>query len=140
MTTSSASLQFQDIADAQQLIAQLEPQGLLHLQLGGSSLALPQPVTQLLREILLQTAHGQGVVVLPLNSELSSQEAAQHLHVSRQWLINEAEVGRVAYRKIGSHRRFQLQDILEFASTLERESLEARQILADESQRLGLDH
>lgn len=128
----------QDIATAQALIQQLEQKN-IQVRLGDQSLELPHNLTELFREMLLQTAKGNGVAVVPLNNELSSQEAAEYLCVSRQWLINQAESGRIAYRKVGAHRRFLLADVLFFAASLERESLEARQILADEAQRLGLD-
>jgi excisionase family DNA binding protein len=129
----------QEMAEAKQFIKQLEQHKNLRLQLGDSSFDLPENLTDLLKEILIQTVQGNRVAVLPLQNELSSIEAAAQLNVSRQWLINEAEAGRIRMRKIGSHRRFLLRDVLEFAATLEQESLEARQILAEEAQRLGLD-
>jgi excisionase family DNA binding protein len=128
----------QDIATAQALIQQFKQKN-VQVRFGDLSLELPDNLTDLFKEMLLQTAQGHGVAVVPLNNELSSQEAAEQLCVSRQWLINQAEAGQIAFRKVGSHRRFLLLDVLNFAASLERQSLEARQILADEAQRLGLD-
>lgn len=100
---------------------------------------IPAGVATLLTDILKQTANGQSLVVLPVDSELSSQEAADCLKVSRQYLVLEAEAGKVAFRKVGTHRRFTLSDVLAYGEELRRISLEARQELADESQRLELD-
>ena len=96
----------QEIAAAKQFIKQFEQHKNVQLQLGDSSIVLPQNLTDLLKEILIHTAQGNSVAVLPLQNELSSTEAAAQLNVSRQWLINEAEAGRIRMRKIGSHRRF----------------------------------
>jgi excisionase family DNA binding protein len=132
-----------DVEVAQSVLAQFEtlrakdPQ--LQLSLGKKAVVLPESIAQLFTEILLQTANGQAVSVQVLNSELSSQEAADYLGVSRQFLVNEAEAGQLPHRKVGSHRRFKLQDVLAYEGRLEAASLEARQALADEAQRLGLD-
>lgn len=133
----------QDIQVAQTLLEQLEtiqsknPD--LQLSLGKKTLPLPTGIARLLTEILLQTANGRIVTLQTLESELSSQEAADYLGVSRQYLVNEADARHIPHRKIGSHRRFHLQDILDYQVLMERASLEARQELADEGQRLGLD-
>jgi excisionase family DNA binding protein len=132
-----------DVEVAQSVLAQLEtlrskdPQ--LQLSLGEKAVVLPESLAKLFTEILLQTANGQAVSLQVLNSELSSQEAADYLGVSRQFLVNEAEEQKIPHRKVGSHRRFKLQDVLAYEGRLEAASLEARQALADEAQRLGLD-
>jgi excisionase family DNA binding protein len=133
----------QDIKVAQSVLAQLQtlrskdPE--LQLSLGKKPVVLPAHLARLVEEMLAQTANGQAVSLQTLKGELSSQEAADYLGVSRQFLVDEADAGKLPYRKIGSHRRFQLQDVLAYEQKLEAESLEARQALADEAQRLGLD-
>ena len=54
-------------------------------------------------------------------------------------MVNEADAGRIAFRKIGTHRRLAFSDVLEYQTRLQHESLEARQALADQAQELGLD-
>jgi excisionase family DNA binding protein len=73
-----------------------------------------------------------------MKHELTSQQAAEHLGVSRQFVEDEAEAGRLPYYKVDGHYQFQFQDVLAYKNKLEVESLEARKALADEAQRLGL--
>ena len=74
-----------------------------------------------------------------MKRELTSQEAAEHLGVSKHFVEEEAEAGQLFYNKVDGRYQFQFRDILSYGQKLEVESLEARQALADEAQRLGLD-
>ncbi len=47
--------------------------------------------------------------------------------------------GRIQYRRIGSHRRFEFEELLKYQHLTELESLAARQALTDQAQELGLD-
>jgi excisionase family DNA binding protein len=105
----------------------------------GQSITLPASLTKLLSQILEQTADGQALATVSADAELTSQETAQLLHVSRQHVVNEAEAGRLAHHKVGTHRRFRLEQVLEYQRAMLQTSLEARQALTDEAQRLGLD-
>jgi excisionase family DNA binding protein len=91
------------------------------------------------REILMNAANDKAMTIIPINAELTSQQAAEHLHVSRQFLVQEADAGRIPFHKVGTHRRFMLSNVLEYQLRMHRESLEARQALADQTQELGLD-
>jgi excisionase family DNA binding protein len=105
----------------------------------GHSFTLPASVTKLLTQILEQTADGQAIATLSADAELTSQETADLLHVSRQHVVNEAEAGRLPFLKVGTHRRFRLDQVLEYQHGMIQTSLEARQALADQAQALGLD-
>jgi excisionase family DNA binding protein len=105
----------------------------------GQSITLPASVTELLTQILEQTANGHAIATLSCDTELTSQETANLLHVSRQHVVNEAEAGRLPFLKVGTHRRFRLEQVLEYQRTMQQTSLEARQALADQAQLLGLD-
>ena len=105
----------------------------------GHSITLPASLTALLTQILEQTANGQAIATLSGDTELTSQETADLLHVSRQHVVNEAEAGRLPFFKVGTHRRFRLEQVLEYQRTMNQTSLEARQALADQAQLLGLD-
>jgi excisionase family DNA binding protein len=105
----------------------------------GQSVTLPASVTELLTQILEQTADGHAIATLSADAELTSQETADLLHVSRQHVVNEAEAGRLSFLKVGTHRRFRLDQVLEYQRAMLQTSLEARQALADQAQLLGLD-
>jgi excisionase family DNA binding protein len=105
----------------------------------GHSFTLPASITELLTQILEQTANGQAIATLSGDTELTSQETADLLHVSRQHVVNEAEARRLPFLKVGTHRRFRLEQVLEYQRAMNQTSLEARQALADQAQHLGLD-
>jgi len=80
------------------------------------------------------------VTVLPVHTELTTQKAAELLRVSRPHLIKLLEEGEISFRKVGTHRRVALEDVLEF----DRKDRERRVQIADElsreAQELGLDY
>lgn len=124
---------------SQAILTALPSAKTIELQLAGQRFALPDGLRGLFERLLTQTASGKASQVSVLEHELSSSEAAELLRVSRQFLVNEAEAGRIAYRKVGTHRRFALEAVLKYQAMTEQESLEARQALADQAQALGWD-
>jgi 3,4-dihydroxy 2-butanone 4-phosphate synthase/GTP cyclohydrolase II len=76
--------------------------------------ALPRPALQLLLEILAHIGRGAGVSILPTEVELTSQQAAELLQVSRPFLIKLLEEGRIPHRKVGTHRRILFSDIMAY--------------------------
>ena len=128
-----------DISEAKHILQALKPDTQLNVQLGGQDFTLPTGLVAMFREILNHAANGEAMTIIPVNADLTSQQAAEYLRLSRQFLVNEADAGRIAYRKIGTHRRFAFSDVLEYQNRLQHESLTARQALADQAQELGLD-
>ena len=129
-----------DISEAKHILQALQPDTReINVQLGGQDFTLPTGLVAMFREILNHAANGEAMTIIPVNADLTSQQAAEYLRLSRQFLVNEADAGRIAYRKIGTHRRFAFSDVLEYQSRLQHESLTARQALADQAQELGLD-
>ncbi len=129
-----------DIVQAKEILHALHPDlQTIKMELSGQKFTLPKGLVAMLRDILTSTAQGQAITILPNNTELTSQEAAEFLHVSRQFLVNEADAGRIECRRIGSHRRFTLQHVMKYQRLTEQESLAARQALTDQAQELGLD-
>jgi excisionase family DNA binding protein len=109
------------------------------VQIGGQQFFLPNGLRNQLEQLLLHTANGKASLVTAFAEELSSAQAAEYLRVSRQFLVNEADAGRIAFRKVGTHRRFALKDVLAYHAMTEQESLDARQALSDQAQALGWD-
>ena len=86
---------------------------------------LPPKLQQLLVQVLSHMEQGQAVTLLPQHQELSTQEAADLLGVSRQYLVRILEEGRLAFHRVGTHRRVYLDDLLAFRKERDRQRREA---------------
>ena len=98
----------------------------LRLQLGdGGVLLLPRPAVDLLRRALAEIAQGHAVTLTALDAELTTQQAANHLKVSRPHLIRLLEEGKIRFRRVGTHRRIRFGDLEAYRETVEEEGREA---------------
>ena len=105
---------------------------------GAETVDIPTPALSLLREILDHMAHGKGVAVTPLHAELTTREAANLLQVSRTHLVQLLDEARIPCRKVGSHRRVRVEDILAYRRETESRRREALDELTARDQELGL--
>lgn len=96
-------------------------------------LVLPRPVFDMLVGILEATAAGRGVQIMPFNAELTTQQAAEALNVSRPYLIGLLEAGEIEYRLVGRHRRVRFDKLMEYKA---RDDAKRRGV-ADELSSLG---
>lgn len=75
----------------------------------------------------------------PLEAELTTQQAADFLNVSRPFLVGLLEKNEIAYRKVGAHRRVRYADLLDFEKRSRISREDALDEIAREAERLGLD-
>ncbi len=80
----------------------------------GEQLSIPEEVYQLLRYSVALMASGQRIQLLSQSQQLTTQEAADLLNVSRPYLIKLLELGEIPYTKVGTHRRINLEDVLKY--------------------------
>jgi len=85
----------------------------LHVEEGGDVI-VPRSALTALTQILASFAQGDGVTVLPSHAELTTQQAADAMHVSRPYLIGLLESGKIAFRKVGTHRRIPATALVEY--------------------------
>jgi excisionase family DNA binding protein len=100
---------------------------------------LPSSVVRLLLEILEQMAHGNAVTLVPVHAELTTQQVADLLNVSRPYLIQLLEEGKLPYRKVGTHRRVRAEDVFAWKRAIDAKRRKALDELAALDQELGLE-
>lgn len=124
--------------EEQQLLAafarQLEQGGAVAINLPGQPALAASPVlVELLRASLKEFQEGNGVTLLTSKRELSAQEAAELLGVSRPYLVTHLlETGIIPCRKVGTHRRIAFSDIQAFKMERDRQHALLDDIVADE--------
>ena len=80
----------------------------------GEEIPLPDPVYQVLSQIIHMMAEGKVISLVPHDHYLSTQEAAEILNVSRPYLYTVLEKEEIPYTMVGTHRRIQVQDLMEY--------------------------
>jgi excisionase family DNA binding protein len=101
---------------------------------------LPTSALRLLVDILAELAEGNAVRVVPVHAELTTQEGADLLNVSRPHLIKLLESQALPYHKTGKHRRIRYDDLMQFKAARDAESERAMEELAKQAQDLNLGY
>lgn len=102
-------------------------------------LSLPPQALRLFAEVLKRMAQRQPIVLLPQKHELSTQEAADFLNVSRPFVIKEIEAGRLKCNKVNRHRRIEFDELKRYMAQQQKNSEDALRKLTDLSENLGLE-
>lgn len=97
---------------------------------------LPTSALRLLVDILAALAEGNAVKVVPIHAELTTQEAADLLNVSRPHMIKLLESGEISYHKTGKHRRVRFAELMDYKARRDTASEEAMALLAGQAQAL----
>ncbi len=105
-----------------------------------TKLEIPGHALRLLVDILAQIANGNAVTVAPIQAELTTQQAADILNVSRPYLVKILEEGRIPYRRVGNRRRVPLVDLVEYKNQDDAKRQAIADELTEEAQKLGLDY
>ena len=105
---------------------------------GDDCLIVPREATVMFAHILALLAAGQGVQLIPDAAELTTQQAADFLNVSRPFLIGLLEAGEIAYRMVGTHRRVLFKDIMAYKAEHRRARAATLNRLSELDQELGL--
>lgn len=132
MIARKAADRLADVAKAQQDI---------QIVVEGSKVIVPLPAraVQIIHDILTIMANRTPVSIIPHDADLTTQQAADYLNVSRPYLCKLVDSGQIAATTVGRHRRIRFGDLLVY----ERKSAEARKLaiakLAEEAARLNLE-
>ena len=117
----------------------------LHIKIAGNNndsddLILPGYAINLLLDILTEMSKGNAITVMPIHAELSTQETAEFLNVSRPHLVDMLEQGKIPFRKVGAHRRVMAKDVIDYKQRLDADRLKALDVLAAQAQELDMGY
>lgn len=104
------------------------------------AIELPGSVIRLLIDVLSELAAGNAVKVVPVQAELTTQEAADLLNVSRPHLVKLLESGELRFHRAGKHRRIRFADLMAYKSRRDERSEAAMAELAKQAQESGLGY
>jgi excisionase family DNA binding protein len=99
---------------------------------------LPAAAYRLLVDVLTQMSQGNAVTLIPIHAELTTQEAADLLNVSRPYLIKQIEAGKIPHHKIGRHRRIRFNDLIAYKERVDADRAQAIDELVAQTEALGL--
>ena len=121
------------------LDAVLGAEGPVRLHLAGQvgDVEVPRSALAALAQILDSFAHGEGVTVVPAQAELTTQQAADALHVSRPFLIGLLDAGHIEYRTVGTHRRVKAASLIRYLREDDKRRQAAADALTAETRELG---
>lgn len=111
----------------------------IKIQENDQQIAIPKKAFELLLHILQGMSGGKSMHLLPVDAELSTQQTADLLHVSRPFVVKLTEKGELPFRKVGTHRRIKLQDAMAYKKQMEAKANKALDDLAEQAQKLNFD-
>ena len=103
-------------------------------------LEIPSIAYKLLIDILSQMAQGNAVTLIPVHAELTTQEAADLLNVSRPYLIKLLESNKIPFHKVGRHRRIRFEDVMNYKNQIDSDRMQALDELAAQAQELDMGY
>jgi excisionase family DNA binding protein len=116
---------------------QPEPAAYKLVSPSGEVTELPESVFLLLERVIEVLARGDAITVVPVGKELTTQQAANILNVSRQYLVRLLDDGRIPFGKTGTHRRVRMEDLLAFKRQRDRDRRASLDDLSQLSQDFG---
>jgi excisionase family DNA binding protein len=103
----------------------------------GETISLPASVFYLLKQVVDVMAQGDAITIVPIGRELTTQQAADLLNVSRQYLVRLLDDQKIPFRRTGKHRRLKIEDVLAFKTSRDRDRKATLDKLAAMSQEFG---
>lgn len=112
----------------------------IQIQESQQSFTIPTKALELLSVILSSMAEGKAISLVPSNAELTTQQAADMLNVSRPHIVKLLEQGAIPFKKAGSHRRILLDDLFTYEAQQKANRKANLRFLAEQAQDLDLGY
>ncbi len=100
---------------------------------------IPLPALALLADILREMSRGNAVMVVPYGKELTTQQAADLLNVSRPYVVKLVETGKLPARKVGPRRRVRFEDLMAFKHADDAQRRKVARLLTQQAEQLDLE-
>jgi excisionase family DNA binding protein len=104
----------------------------------GDGMPIPSSLRRVLVAAARQLADGNGVSIMPVTAEVTTQQAADLLNVSRPFVVGLLDKGEIPFHKVGTHRRIRLKDLLVYRGRRDGSRRAVIDRLAAEAQELGI--
>ncbi len=127
-------------SDLERLLSNLPESDRARVKLDGQDLVLPRQALVLLRDLLADMAQGDAVAIVPRHAEMTTQQAADFLNISRPYLITLLERGELRYTKVGTHRRIQFRELMAYKDKTRQQSSDAMDELVKIAQENNLGY
>jgi len=122
-------------ASVELLSSALKPGGdEVEFLLEGQVITLPVSVVKMLLNMLSEMAQGNAVSIVPSHAELTTQQAADVLNVSRPFLVKLIEDGSLPFRKVGTHRRIRFDILMQYQERSQEKRLKTLGKLQEDAQ------
>jgi excisionase family DNA binding protein len=112
----------------------------MNLTFEEETVQVPKSAFRMLVEILSQMAQGNAVTLIPIHAELTTQEAADQLAVSRPFLVKLLEEKKIPFRKVGSHRRILFSDLMNYKQKEKNDRLKVLDKLQRDAEDLDMGY
>ena len=111
-----------------------------YLNIENKTIEIPESAVKLLLEIINQIAEGNALTLIPEHTNLTTQEAADLLNVSRPFFVKLLESGEIPFQKVGNRRRILIDDVLKYKEKTHQERAKILQKLVDQAQDLNMGY
>jgi len=102
--------------------------------------SLPPAAVRFLVSLLSEMAKGNAVTIIPIHAELTTQEAANILNVSRPFVVELIKAKKLPARKVGTHRRILFADLMAYKQSVDADRTAALDELAQQAQELKMGY